>query len=72
MFRCWTRITADLLDTVLPDDIPDSDPYFLEYGPDFTFNISPTNVKNSNSQQELDQILDEVKRNISNIPNISE
>lgn len=70
--RCWTRITADLLDIVLPEEIPDSDPYFLEYGPDFTFNISPTNVKNSNTDQEVEQILNDIKINMKNIPIVSD
>ena len=60
-------MTADLLNVNLPEDIPDSDPYFLEYGPDFTFYVTPSNIKNPNTDQELKEILDLVQQNLEKI-----
>eukprot|EP00088_Acartia_fossae_P044488 TRINITY_DN4726_c0_g1_i2.p1 TRINITY_DN4726_c0_g1~~TRINITY_DN4726_c0_g1_i2.p1 ORF type:complete len:159 (+),score=34.76 TRINITY_DN4726_c0_g1_i2:648-1124(+) len=62
--RCWVRVTADLLDFDLPQDIPDSDPYFLEYGPDFTFSVTPSNIKNPNTDEELKEILTLLQQNL--------
>ena len=66
-FRCWTRITSDLVGMDLSDQIPDTDPYFLEYGPDFTLAVTPTNVKNSNTKKNIEDLLDFVKDNLNKI-----
>jgi len=65
--RCWTRITSDLVGLELSDQIPDTDPYFLEYGPDFTLAVTPTNVKNSNTKKNIEDLLDFVKDNLNKI-----
>ena len=62
--RCWTAVTASLLDTELEDDIPDEDNYFTKYGPDFTLSLSPGCVRNKNKQEDIDLIIRTIKANI--------
>ena len=65
--RCWTRITSDLVGLELGEEIPDTDPYFLEYGPDFTLAVTPTNIKNSNSKKDIEDLVALVKDNLEKI-----
>jgi len=65
--RCWTKITADLVGVELPQDIPDTDPHFLQYGPDFTFRITPSCSRNMNTTEQVQQLLDEIRINMSKI-----
>ena len=57
--RCWTQITASLLDETLPNDIPEHD-YFVRYGPDFDFQIEPSLKKDLNSKEYLDDVIREI------------
>jgi hypothetical protein len=63
--RCWTYLTWLILsscDPTLPplsEDIPDSDPFFPKYGPSFELAITQGMRTNSNSAQDLDDILEE-------------
>jgi hypothetical protein len=43
----------------LSEDIPDSDPFFPKYGPSFELAITQGMRTNSNSAQDLDDILEE-------------
>lgn len=65
--RCWARITADLVGCQLPEDVPDSDPFFLRYGPDYEMELEPGLLKNNNSKQQVDQLIQHVIDNINNI-----
>ena len=51
----------------LSEEIPDTDPYFLEYGPDFTLAVTPTNIKNSNSKKDIEDLVALVKDNLEKI-----
>ncbi len=59
----WTAITAEVLDQSLPKDgmIPDSDPFFPEYGPAFDFEVAPGNLRNANSKEDVENMKRVVK-----------
>ena len=65
--RCWTRITADLLDCPLAEDIPDSDPFFLRYGPGYGLDVTPGLSRNCNTEEYLTAVLEGVRANLENI-----
>jgi hypothetical protein len=66
--RCWTRIMADLTNSAISPEIPDTDPFFLAYGPDYEISVSPGCIKNANTTEELEQLLQEVEYNIDQLP----
>jgi hypothetical protein len=43
----------------LNPDIPDTDPFFSKYGPSFELAVSRGSRTNKNTDQELDDILEE-------------
>ncbi|KCZ75761.1 hypothetical protein H311_03255, partial [Anncaliia algerae PRA109] len=50
--RCWTNETATLCGVSISDKIPESDPYFMHYGPDFLLNlVYPEKFINANSKE---------------------
>ncbi|XP_042456533.1 histone deacetylase 9 [Zingiber officinale] len=53
--RCWTVETGVLLDTELPNEIPDND-YIKYFAPDFTLKIPNGNMENLNSKSYLGTI----------------
>ncbi|XP_020527329.1 histone deacetylase 9 isoform X2 [Amborella trichopoda] len=53
--RCWTVETGVLLDTELPNEIPDND-YIKYFGPDYSLKIQNGNVENLNSKSYLSSI----------------
>jgi len=62
--RCWVQVTADLLGVQVADDLPDSDPFFLEYGPDYRLALTAGLMKDHNSDQYIENVLEAVKSNI--------
>ena len=62
--RLWTQITATILGADLDDDIPDEDHFFTKYGPDFQLSITPGCVRNKNKQEDVDQLIETLNRNI--------
>ncbi|XP_046847853.1 histone deacetylase 8-like isoform X3 [Xenia sp. Carnegie-2017] len=65
--KCWTLITAMILDKSLPNDIPEHK-FFTKYGPDYTLAISPHHFKkNKNSANYLARLLPVLKGNLTNI-----
>jgi histone deacetylase 8 len=67
--RCWVRIMADLTATTIPTEIPDTDPFFLSYGPDYEISVSPGCIKNANSPQAVEQLLQMIEQNLDQLPN---
>ena len=63
-FRCWAKVTADILEVPLPEDIPDTDPFFLQYGPDYTFKFTPGMRKNTNTPEYVKNIVNHVCENL--------
>ncbi len=57
--RCWTFLTGVILGVKLPEDIPDCDPFFEKYGPSFELAVTPGRRKNTNTKEELDDLLEE-------------
>ncbi|CAK8672321.1 unnamed protein product [Clavelina lepadiformis] len=64
--RCWCQITASVLKKELPEDIPDNK-FFLEYGPDFEFNIEKSFKKDLNSSDYLDSITKIISDNLDKL-----
>ena len=62
--RCWTSITASVVGMELDTDIPDCDPFFLDYGPDFQLGVSKGCVRNSNTEEEVERLIRVARGNI--------
>jgi len=62
--RAWTVLTAGLLGVGLDEDIPDCDPHFTEYGPDFTLSVTPGLARNQNTEKELQEKIDAILSNL--------
>eukprot|EP01136_Pigoraptor_vietnamica_P000072 Opistho-1_new@24907 len=65
--RCWTYETALAVDADVPMDLPYND-YFEYFGPDFSLNVSPTNMENQNTREYLDKIKVRLIENLRNMP----
>lgn len=65
--RCWAKVTADILEVPLPEDIPDTDLFFLQYGPDYTFKISPGMRKNTNTAEYVKNLVNHVCENLQKL-----
>lgn len=65
--RCWAYETAVLLDQEVEDDLPYND-YLGYYGPDYKLHLQPSNMENSNTQEQLHEILVKVTENIRHLP----
>ncbi len=51
--RCWTYETAVLLDQTLSDNIPFNE-YYEYFAPEYTLQLSPSNMENQNSKEYLE------------------
>lgn len=65
--RCWAYETGVLLDTKLPDEIPNNE-YYEYYGPDFNLHISPSNMENQNTPRYLDKIKTSLFETLKQLP----
>lgn len=61
--RCWTVETGVLLDTELPNEIPEND-YIKYFGPDFSLKIPNGFIENLNSKSYLSTIKMQVMENL--------
>ena len=55
--RCWTQIISTVIGKALSDDIPDHDS-IDKYGPSYTLCITPTNRKNENSKEYIEEVIE--------------
>uniref|UniRef100_A0A8C4Q6W0 Histone deacetylase 8 n=1 Tax=Eptatretus burgeri TaxID=7764 RepID=A0A8C4Q6W0_EPTBU len=58
--RCWTYLTALVLDQVLASEIPEHQ-FFPEYGPDYVLEVTPGCRSDTNNPAHLDQVLAEIR-----------
>jgi len=65
--KLWASLTGTVVNTTMEKDIPDTDHFFLEYGPDFQLEISKGCVRNRNTREKVDELIKTVKGNIENI-----
>ncbi|KAK7262193.1 hypothetical protein RJT34_29755 [Clitoria ternatea] len=61
--RCWTLETGVLLDTELPNEIPEND-YIKYFSPDFSLKIPNGHIENLNSKSYLGTIKMQVLENL--------
>ncbi|KAI5388832.1 Histone deacetylase 9, variant 3 [Lathyrus oleraceus] len=61
--RCWAVETGVLLDTELPNEIPEND-YIKYFGPDFSLKIPNGHIENLNSKSYLSTIKMQVLENL--------
>ena len=61
--RCWTYETSIILDCELPNELPMNE-YFEYYGPDFTLQLTPSNMENQNSNEYLEKIRNNIFENL--------
>ncbi|CAN6452418.1 unnamed protein product [Victoria cruziana] len=61
--RCWTVETGVLLDTELPDEIPDND-YLQYFAPGYSLKIRHGNIENLNSKSYLSTIKTQILENL--------
>ncbi|XP_071801605.1 histone deacetylase 8-like [Asterias amurensis] len=64
--RCWASLTATVLGCRLPSEIPEHE-HFLEYGPDYQLDISPTHRPNLNTEEYVENIITTITANLENI-----
>ncbi|GMH11119.1 hypothetical protein Nepgr_012960 [Nepenthes gracilis] len=64
--RCWTVETGVLLDTDLPNKIPDNE-YIKYFAPDYSLNIQNGHIENLNSKSYLGTIKMQVLENLRRI-----
>ena len=64
--RCWTEVTASLVNETLPDDIPEHE-FFPCYGPNFDFKIDRSFKKDMNSNKYLTDVVDNIIFNLNQI-----
>jgi len=70
--RCWAHETALLLDTPMPDEIPNN-AFYEYYAPDFNLSITPSNMEDQNTRSYLDNItayLCQVLKGVSPRPSV--
>lgn len=67
--RLWTSIVAQLVGTpeLIDTDIPDHDPYFLQYAPSYEMRVEPGCHRNKNTPEYTQKILDTVLGNLDMI-----
>lgn len=63
--RCWTLLTAIALGCEIDNDIPDTDPFFLTYGPSYEMRIDPGFRKDENISSEVDILLQQVRKHLN-------
>eukprot|EP00095_Tigriopus_kingsejongensis_P008693 maker-scaffold483_size159862-snap-gene-0.39 protein:Tk08693 transcript:maker-scaffold483_size159862-snap-gene-0.39-mRNA-1 annotation:"histone deacetylase 8" len=51
----WTRVLADIVGVELPTDIPEDDPYFLDYGPAYDTALTPGPIPDENVSADPNQ-----------------
>ncbi|XP_022100459.1 histone deacetylase 8-like [Acanthaster planci] len=64
--RCWANLTSTVLGCRLPAEIPEHE-HFLEYGPDYQLDISPTHRPNLNSDEYIEKIIASITDNLEKI-----
>ncbi|UYV83156.1 hypothetical protein LAZ67_23000018 [Cordylochernes scorpioides] len=57
--RCWTALTALVVGQTLSPDIPEHE-NFLSYGPSYELHLQPGTVRDHNTREYLDQVLNTV------------
>ena len=67
--RFWTYLTSHIVrGEELASDIPDTDPFFEEYGPSFELSLLPGRRSNLNTTEDVSDHLEEAFRNLEEIP----
>lgn len=69
--RLWTSVVGQLVDVpdeqLLDSDIPDRDPFFLQYAPSYEMRVEPGCGRNKNTPEYTQKILDTVLNNLDMI-----
>lgn len=65
--RCWAYETSRVVGVDLPDDLPFNENYEF-YGPDFRLHITPSNLENHNSMEDIEKIKAQIFENLRNLP----
>ena len=63
--KTWTRLTASAIGVQLPTDIPDSDPFFLKYGPSFEITVDAGFPRDRNDEEYLKGVYRTIKENLA-------
>jgi len=64
--RCWTYETSVLLDSPVSNAIPHND-FFQYYGPEYKLHLSPNDMVNYNSKEDLERTKIEVLQNLTQL-----
>lgn len=65
--RCWAYETSRVVGETIPDQLPYNDNYEF-YGPEFRLHISPSNMENHNSPQELHETTKKILEHLRHLP----
>ena len=60
-------MTAAVVGKKLTEDIPDTDPHFASYGPDFTLCLEPRSRKNRNTKDEVAKLVADARSRIETL-----
>lgn len=73
--RCWTYETGLCVNNRIDAEIPESDAYFQQYGPDYKLHYQiKANVDNKNSREDLyriEEFIYEYLRRIESAPSVA-
>jgi hypothetical protein len=64
--QCWTYETSVILDNPITNNIPYNE-FFQYYGPDFKLHLTPSDMPNLNSRDELERTKNRILQNLSSI-----
>lgn len=64
--RCWAYETSVLLDTPIPNNIPEND-FYQYYGPEFKLHLQPSDAPNLNTREDMEKIKTKILQTLSQI-----
>ena len=65
--KCWTRLVAKLTGTEVEMDIMSEYKFIDEFSPDYSLELDESNVKDCNSDEYLQNLLNKLEHNLSHI-----
>jgi histone deacetylase 1/2 len=65
--RCWTYETSLMVNTEIPNEIPDKNDYFDYFCPEYKIHMSVSNMENLNTNVELEETTAFLLQTLKNI-----
>jgi histone deacetylase 8 len=55
-----------IVEKEIKNDIPEHE-HFLEYGPDYELDITQGKLRNKNTEESVEKLIDSIQNNLSNV-----